>query len=204
MNKLQLKAKVLFTGLQRNVFESITKKFVNETISETLADYPSNDTALELVQAVIDRYDEAISILTNKMIIADNAFEHFKTYSSHELDAANVAYNRQAAAIKLLTRSIDSVEQILLEQADAWEVKHSQAQSSYSTIRIKGDFKLSSLKETLTVALVHKYFRVYLDGCLLYYSQDYSLDFQDETIVVNFEGTITAGSNVILEAFKSI
>lgn len=202
MNKLQLKAKVLFTGLQRNVFESITKKFVNETISETLADYPSNDTALELVQAVIDRYDEAISILTNKMIIADDAFKDSKAYFSDELDAANIAYNRQTAAIKLLTKSIDSLEQILL--ADSWEVKHSQAQSSYSTIRIKGDFKLSSLEETLTVALVHKYFRVYLDGCLLYYSQDYSLDFQDETIVVNFEGTITAGSNVILEAFKSI
>jgi len=202
MNKLQLKAKVLFTGLQRSVFESITKKFVNETISETLANYPSNDTALELIQAVIDRYDEAIGILTNKIIIVDNAFGHFKTRSSDELDTISIAYNRQATAIKLLTRSIDSVEQILL--ADSWEVKHSQAQSPYSTIRIKGDFKLSSLEETLTVALVHKYFRVYLDGCLLYYSQDYSLDFQDETIVVNFESTITTGSNVILEAFKSI
>ena len=202
MNKLQLKAKVLFTGLQRRVFESITKKFVNETISETLADYPNNDTALELIQAVIDRYDEAIGILTNKIIIADNAFGHFKTRSSDELDTISIVYSKQATAIKLLTRSIDSVEQALL--ADSWEVKHSQAQSSYSTIRIKGNFKLSSLEETLTVALVHKYFRVYLDGCLLYYSQDYNLDFQDETIVVNFEDTITPGSNVILEAFKSI
>jgi hypothetical protein len=202
MNKLQLKAKVLFTGLQRRVFESITKKFVNETISETLADYPNNDTALELIQAVIDRYDEAIGILTNKIIIADNAFGHFKTRSSDELDTVSIVYSKQAAAIKLLTRSIDSVEQALL--ADSWEVKHSQAQSSYSTIRIKGNFKLSSLEETLTVASVHKYFRVYLDGCLLYYSQDYNLDFQDETIVVNFEDTITPGSNVILEAFKSI
>lgn len=201
MNKMQLKLKTLTIGLQRDLFEAVTKRFVNETVLDHLADYPNNDTVLEMVQTVIDRYDDAVNTLTNKIIITDNAFHHFKDTVSAELDLNRVINDQVREAIKRLTKSLDALESSAMQ--DPWEVRHDQAEAPYSTLRMRGDFKLLSVEGLFDMATVHKYFKVYVDGCLLCYGQDYQIDLQDDVIIVNFESDITAGSNVILEALKN-
>lgn len=201
MNKIQLKTKAFVTGLQRDLFEAVIKKFVNETILDHLIDYPKSDTVVEIVQSVIDRYDDAVETLTNKIIITDNTFKHFKDTSSAELELNRVTNDQVREAIKRLTKSLDALE--LSAMQDPWEVRHEQAQDSYSALRMKGDFKLNSVGGVLDIPTVHKYFRVYVDGCLLCYGQDYQIDLQDGVIIINFESDITPGSNVILEALKN-
>lgn len=201
MNKIQLKAKVFAIGLQRDLFEAVTKRFVNETVLEHLVDYPKSDAVVEIAQSLIDRYDEAVNTLTNKIVITDNAFRHFKDTASAELDLNRVINDQVREAIKRLTKSLDALESSAMQ--DPWEVKHSQAEASYSSLRMRGDFKLHSVERLLDMATVHKYFKVYVDGYLLYYGQDYQIDLQDDVIIVNFESDITPGSNVILEALKN-
>jgi hypothetical protein len=201
MNKIQLKAKAFTIGLQRELFEAVAKRFVNETVLDHLADYPNSDTVVEMMQSVIDRYDDAVDTLTNKIIITDNAFRHFEDTASAELDLNRVINDQVREAIKRLAKSLNALESSAMQ--DPWEVKHDQAQAPYSTLRIRGDFKLHSLEGLFNMATVHKYFKVYVDGCLLCYGQDYEIDLQDDVIIVNFESDITPGSNVILEALKN-
>lgn len=195
---MNIKNKIKSTVTER-LFD-IIKKPVSKMTREELIEYSKEDDVVEMVQAVIDRYDEALQALNSSR---KKNYTEIRTDIDNNLEKINSVFSSLSSfadTLSLIQKNLVLIQDFL--KSDKVEVKHWTANTEYADISFDGAYMLSSIQEKLHPALVHKYCKIYLDGCLLMYGSDYTVEALENKIKITFAEPVTSGSNVLYEFVK--
>lgn len=197
----------------KNKFKSIKKSFseklfdivskpASKMTQEKLIDYSKADDVVEMVQEVINRYDEAIEGIVESTRQKHTSINSKIDANEKAIAAAALVIQQTSIASKVMQGLISNLQESLT--ADRLDVRSSTTTVEYSEIYFDGDYKICTIEQKLHASLVHKYLRIYLDGCLLMYGGDYSLELTDKRVKVIFEESVPANSSILYELVKNI
>jgi len=195
------KYKNIKKSFAQKLFDIVSKP-ASKMTQEKLLDYSKVDDVVEMVQEVINRYDEAIESIVESTKQKHASINSRIDINQKTIDSISSLARQTNIASKVIQELISNLQESI--KADNLDVKWSNTTTSYSEIYFDGDYKICSIEERLHPSLVHKYLRIYLDGCLLMYSGDYSLELSEKRVKVVFEEPVPAGSSILYELVKNI
>jgi len=195
------KYKTIKKSFSQKLFDIVSKP-ASKMTQEKLLDYSKVDDVVEMVQEVINRYDGAIESIVESNRQKYTSINSKINTNEKAIAAASLIIQQTTIASKAIQEVVSNLQKSM--EADRLDVRWSTTTTEYSEIYFDGDYKICSHKKRLHASLVHKYLRIYLDGCLLMYGGDYSLELTDNKVKVIFEEPVPAHSSILYELVKSI
>lgn len=189
------------TKISNNLFNLMSKQ-TSDLVSKKLTLYVKSTEAVEMVQTLVNRYDEAIETITKLMKMNKNSQEHLKT----QVDLSVERITNLSNLLKDFEKETKAVLTELNKKAppNTWKTEVLSVASSFSKYRVDGSFFVFTIKDNLTPASVNECVKVYLDGLLLMYGSDYSIEPSETSVTFQFAEDLRKDSVVILELLKNI
>ena len=189
------------TKISNNLFNLMSKQ-TSDLVSKKLTLYVKSTEAVEMVQTLVNRYDEAIETITKLMKMNKNSQDHLKSQVDISLERitnlSNLLKDFQKETKDILTQLNKKTP------PNVWKTEVLSVSTSFSRYRVDGKFFAFTIKDELTPASVNECVKVHLDGILLMHGSDYSIEPSETSVTFQFAEDLRKDSIVVLELLKDI